>query len=195
MELKVDKVVLVSHYSAVKPFRCDIIDSSDSSITLRLTRQFPVLNFREGDPAVITIKEQDNIIKIGCNVISIDSRRNILKFQIDTIEPGSELRLHERKPVSLYADIRKRGKDKKHLATIKDISIFGLKIYSKESFSVNDILEIDLYMLQKVIFLKAVILRKISHEDYFEYGLRIEYERFETLNFIKDYIKSLSEDS
>jgi len=115
-------------------------------------------------------------------------------FQIDTIEPGSELRLHERKPVSLYADIRKRGKDKKHLATIKDISIFGLKIYTKESFSVNDILEIDMYMQPKVIFLKAVILRKKSHEDFFEYGLRIEYERFETLNFIKDYIKGLSEE-
>jgi len=186
MELKVDKVVLVSHYSAVKPFRCDIIDSTESSITLRLSRQLPILNFLEGDPAVITIKEQNSVIKIGCNVTSIDSRKNIVVFQIDTIEPGSELRLHERKPVSLYADIRKRGKDKKHLATIKDISIFGLKIYTKESFSVNDILEIDMYMQPKVIFLKAVILRKKSHEDFFEYGLRIEYERFETLNFIKD---------
>jgi len=194
MELKVDKVVLVSHYSAVKPFRCDIIDSTESSITLRLSRQLPILNFLEGDPAVITIKEQNSVIKIGCNVTSIDSRKNIVVFQIDTIEPGSELRLHERKPVSLYADIRKRGKDKKHLATIKDISIFGLKIYTKESFSVNDILEIDMYMQPKVIFLKAVILRKKSHEDFFEYGLRIEYERFETLNFIKDYIKGLSEE-
>jgi len=68
MELKVDKVVLVSHYSAVKPFRCDIIDSTESSITLRLSRQLPILNFLEGDPAVITIKEQNSVIKIGCNV-------------------------------------------------------------------------------------------------------------------------------
>jgi len=195
MELKTDKVVLVSHYSAVKPFRCDIIDASDSSITLRLTKQFSILNFHEGDPAVIMVKEQSNIIKIGCNVTSIEPRKNIVKFKIDTIEPGSELRLHERKPVSLYADIRKKGKDKKHIATIKDISSFGLKIYSKESFSVNDILQIDLYMQQKIVFLKAVILRKIYHEDFFEYGLRIEYESFETLNYIQEYIKSLSEDS
>lgn len=194
MELKTDKIVLVSHYSAVKPFRCDIIDASDSSITLRLTKQFSILNFLEGDPAVIMIKEQNNIINIGCNVTSIESKANIIKLRIDTIEPGSELRLHERKPVSLYADVRKKGKDKKYIAIIKDISAFGLKIYSKESFYVNDVLQIDLYMQQKIIFLKAVILRKIPHKDFFEYGMRIEYESYETLNFIQTYIKSLSED-
>ncbi|HEY9060005.1 MAG TPA: PilZ domain-containing protein [Pseudobacteroides sp.] len=192
--LKTDKIVLISHYSAVKPFRCDIIDASDSSITLRLTKQFSILNFLEGDPAVIMIKEQNNLINIGCNVTSIDSKANIIKLRIDTIEPGSEMRLHERKPVSLYADVRQKGKDKKYIAVIKDISAFGIKIYSKESFYVNDILQIDLYMQQKIIFLKAVILRKIPHKDFFEYGMRIEYESYETLNFIQTYIKNLSED-
>lgn len=195
MELKTDKIVLISHYSAVKPFRCDIMDASDSSITLRLTKQFSILNFLEGDPAVIMIKEQNNLINIGCNVTSIDSKANIIKLRIDTIEPGSEMRLHERKPVSLYADVRQKGKDKKYIAMIKDISAFGLKIYSKESFYVNDTLQIDLYMQQKIVFLKAVILRKIPHKDFFEYGMRIEYESYETLNFIQTYIKNLSEDS
>jgi hypothetical protein len=194
MELKSDKVVLISHYSAVRPFRCDIIDATDSSITLRLTKQFSIQNFLEGDPAVIIIKELNNIINIGCNVTSIDPKGNIIKLRIDTIEPGSELRLHERKPVSLYADIRKKGKDKKSVAVIKDISAFGLKIYSKELFCVNDILQIDLYLQQKIIFLKTQILRKIDHKNFFEYGLRIEYESYETLNFIQTYIKSLSED-
>ncbi|KNY29812.1 PilZ domain-containing protein [Pseudobacteroides cellulosolvens] len=194
MELKTDKIVLVSHYSAVKPFRCDIIDASDSSITLRLTKQFSILNFLEGDPAVIMIKEQNNIINIGCNVTSIEPKANVIKLRIDTIEPGSELRLHERKPVSLYADVRKKGKDKKYIAIIKDISAFGLKIYSKETFYLNDVLQFDLYMQHKIIFLKAVILRKIPHKDFFEYGMRIEYESYETLNFIQTYIKNLSED-
>ncbi len=193
MELKTDKIVLVSHYSAIKPFRCDIVDASDSSITLRLTKQFSILNFQEGDPAVIMIKEQNNIINIGCNVTSIEPKANIIKLHIDSIEPGSELRLHERKPVSLYADVRKKGKDKKYIAIIKDISVFGLKIYSKESFFLNDVLQFDLYIQQKIIFLKAVILRITPHKDFIEYGMRIEYESFETLNFIQGYIKNLSD--
>ncbi|MDP4183438.1 MAG: PilZ domain-containing protein [Bacillota bacterium] len=192
MEFKTDKVVLISHYSAVKPFKCNIVDTSDSTMTIRLTKQFSILNFIEGDPAVIIINEKDSVINIGCNIIYISPKENLLKLKIDTIEPGSEMRLHERHPVSLYADVRRKGKDKKYIAVIKDMSAFGIKIYSKESFYLNDILQIDLYMQQKIIFLKGIILRKNQHKDLFEYGLRIEYDSYDTLNYIQTFIKNLS---
>jgi len=194
MEFKNEKIALINHYSAVRPFKCEIVDASDSSITLQLIKQYSTMNFLEGDPVVIVIKEGEAVINIGCNVTSINSKSNSITLKIDSIEPGSEMRLHERHPVSLYADVRLKGKDKKYIAVVKDLSHFGIKIYCKESFHINDVLQIDLYLQQKMVFLKGIILRNVSHSYFNEYGLRIEYESYDTLYFVQNFIKNLNYD-
>lgn len=193
MQFKAENSVSICHYSTVNPFKCEIIKTDDDTLTIKLVKQFAFLDFLEGDPAVIIIKEREKVYNIGCNIISIKPKENILVLRIDSLEPEAEQRRHERHPVSLYADVRLKGKDRKYIAIVKDISFFGMKIFCKESFDLDETLQMDLYMQQKIIFIRAIVLRKTAYPHYYEYGLRIEYDNYDTLNYIKMYIKNLSE--
>lgn len=194
MNLKTNKIVHVLHFSGITPYNSELLEAFDDALTLRLNKQLAILNFTKGDPAVVVIKEDDRSINIGCNVLEVNAREEVLKLKIDDEESGAEQRRHERFAVSLYADVRLESKDKKYIAIVKDISFFGMKIFLKEDFDVGKCLIMDLYMKKKIIFIKCCIIRKSSGDTYNEYGLRIEYDNYDTLNYMKAYLKNLKED-
>jgi hypothetical protein len=62
------------------------------------------------------------------------------------------------------------------------------------SFEENDIMDIDIFMKKRVIFLKVKVQRKIPDKNYFKYGMTIIYENINTMNFMSSYIKSLKQE-
>lgn len=191
MGIKIDDVVSVSHYSVTKPFISYIHYIDNETVILKLTRDFAANNLLEGDPVVIGYESENDIHLLGCDILSIDIKNSTMKLQIDKTESDANKRTHKRFPVSLYADIVNLDTRKKSVAIIKDISIYGMLIFSKTDYIENQRLELDLYLDKNVIFLKSYIARKANKTNYFEYGLVITYENARAINFMEDYLKKL----
>ncbi len=191
--LKNGDIVSVRHYSGVSPFRSIVVDSDEDSMKIKLTKDFAIMNFLEGDPVVVGVESKGNVKIFGCKIVEINLKDGIIEVNVDKIESEAEQRRHERFPVSLYADVRVKTNRKKHLAAIKDISFYGMLIFSKSDFSVGDEIELDIYMEKNMLFLKCEILRKVPGEVYNNYGLRIVYEDVNSMNFVKEYLRRLKE--
>ncbi|MFZ5990100.1 MAG: PilZ domain-containing protein [Bacillota bacterium] len=191
--VKPGDIISIRHYSGINPFNSIVVDIDGDAIRVKLTKDFAIMNFLEGDPVVFGIETNGQIHMIGCNITKIDSKEEVVEVVIDKVDTGSDQRRHERFPVSLYADIRTKFSKKKHLAAIKDISYYGMLVYSKSDFTLGEQIEIDIYMEKKMVFLKGDIVRKTESPHYTQYGLRIVYEDINTMNFMKEYLKRLKE--
>lgn len=191
--IKVNDVVSVKHYSGINPFKSIVVGIDGDVVRVKLTKDFTLLNFLEGDPLVFGVESDGEVYMVGSNIVNIDSKEGIVEAVIDKFESGSEQRMYERFPVSLYSDVRTKLSKKKHLAIVKDISFYGLLIYCKSDFSINEQIEVDIYMEKTMVFLKGEIMRKKQGTNYIEYGLRILYEDANSMYFIKDYLKRLKD--
>lgn len=191
--IKVNDVVSVKHYSGINPFKSIVVGIDGDVVRVKLTKDFTLLNFLEGDPLVFGVESDGEVYMFGSNIVIIDCKEGIVEAVIDKIESGAEQRMYERFPVSLYSDVRTKLSKKKHLAIVKDISFYGMLIYCKSDFAVNEQIDVDIYMEKTMVFIKGEIMRKKQGTNYIEYGLRILYEDTNSMNFIKDYLKRLKE--
>lgn len=185
--------ISVRHYSGLSPFKSIVLEATEEIITIKLAKEFAAMNFLDGDPVVFGIVSGNQVHIVGCNIIKVNHKEGILELRIDKVESDAEKREYERFPVSLYADMRMRESRKKYLAIIKDISYYGMLVYSKEDLQTNQQLEIDIYLDKTMIFLKGSVARKDKNPNYYEYGLKITYEDASSLNYVRDYLKRLKE--
>jgi len=191
MGIKAGEVVSIRHYSGFYPFKSVILDYQGDNIIIKLTRDFSQMNFLEGDPVVMTLLVEEEVISIGCLISQIHSDKGIVHLKIDSIERQPERREHPRYPVSLYADVRKHETRRKYLAIIKDINFYGICLYSKAEFDLNDHLELSMYVDLNMVFLDTVLVRKENRDKHFEYGARIIYKDESTMNLMEEYLKKL----
>lgn len=191
---KTGDVVFICHYSGLNPFKCIVVEADNDVIVGKLVKEFAAMSFIKGDPAVIGFEKDSEMVIMGCIITGIEIRQNIAEIKIDSLEPGAEQRQWERFPVSLYADVRLDGSRKKELVTIKDISCYGMLIFSEADLPKNVKLDIDIYMEKKIFFLKTNIARKVKNEYYYEYGVGIVYEDSSSLNIMRDYVQRLKKE-
>jgi hypothetical protein len=194
MSIRTGDVVSIRHYSGLSPFKSVVLDIRGDFVTLKLSKDFALMNFLEGDPVVLGYVSSEQVIILGCDIVTIDPKSNTVVVRVDKVDSGANQRQYERYPVSLYADIKNRDSRKKSLATIKDISQYGILIYSKADIDLNTIMDVDIYADKNIIFLRATAIRKISRDSFFEYGMGVIYEDNNTIAAIKDYIKKLRQE-
>ncbi|MDQ2085725.1 PilZ domain-containing protein [Herbivorax sp. ANBcel31] len=187
--IKSGDCITVRHYSSIKSYKSIVTDVYEDKIKIQLTKDFAVLDFSIGDPVVLGVEKDGEMYVIGCDIKEIDGKERILEVVIDKSEEEASQRRHERFPVSLYSDVRGEFGRKKHLGLIKDISYYGMLIYSKVDLEAGDEIEIDIYMDKKMIFLKGEIMRKMPNKNHIEYGIRVIYEDISAMNYMKDYLR------
>jgi hypothetical protein len=112
------------------------------------------------------------------------------------LDEGSRLRSYERFPVSLYADYRvvETMSNRKYFALVKDISDYGLMVYSKEEHFKGHKLNMDIYLSRDILSLTAEIVRKVDRGDYYEYGLKIRHNGPVVFNQIKNFVRKEQEE-
>ncbi len=191
VSIKTGEIVSIRHYSGVNSFKSAILGYHEDKVTVKLTRDFSIINFFVGDPVVISLYVKEEVISIGCTISQFQNDKGIVELIIDSVERHPERRQYERYPVSIYADVKKELSRKKYLAIIKDINIYGLCFYSKEEFEVDNQLEISMYVEMNILFLNVVIVRKVKRENYFEYGAKIVYKDASTMNVMEEYLKKV----
>lgn len=181
--------ITVRHYSSIKSFQSTVVEIQQDKIEIQLAKDFILMGFLIGDPIVLGIEKDQKMHVIGCDINKIKSKEKRLELIVDKTEEEASQRRYQRVPVSLYSDLRSKFENKKCLGLIKDISHYGMLIYSKADFKVAEKIEIDIYMDKRMIFLKAEIMRKISKESYIQYGMRIIYEDVKAMHSMQEYLK------
>lgn len=185
--------IMVGHYSSINSFHSTVVGVYQDKIEIQLTKDSTFLEFAIGDPIVLGIKEDQKMHVIGCDIDKVKSQEKRLELIVDKIGEEANQRRYQRIPVSLYSDLRDKFRKRKCLGLIKDISNYGMLIYSKTDFEVGEEIEIDLYMDKRMIFLKAEIMRKVLEENYIQYGVRIIYEDARAMHCMEDYLKEQEE--
>lgn len=189
--LKEGSVITIKHYSMTSVFKCIVSDVSTYSIEVKLPKECLIAAFLPGDPLVVAYENGNSAEIKGGRIIEFNILDGMLAFSEDTYDEGVIMRSYNRFPVSLYADYRVTNgyANKKGYALVKDISQYGLLVYSSDNQVKGINITIDIFLTRNILSLTAEIVRKVEHDDYFEYGLKIKHEGSYVFNNINNYVK------
>lgn len=182
-------IVTVRHYSFLNVFKSTILSVEGPVVSLKLTRESSIACFMAGDPIVLGCEDCENIRISGGRIAALDIGGEALHVHLDVLEEDARNRLYERFPVSLYADVRPREIRKKVFALVKDISFYGMLIFSSENLFRTQKLDIDIYLDREIMSQKGEIVRKFEGPLYYEYGLKLLHNGPLRYNHIKNFVK------
>jgi len=197
MFIETGTIITVRHYSLINVFKGMVLDVLDNSVRIKLPKECLKTSFFEGDPLVIAYVADEEKVKItGGRVTEVDMNHEQLVFAEDERDEGVKMRSYERYPVSLYADFRHNGVggNKKYFALVKDISEYGMLIFSDVSLFKGNRLELDIYLNRDILSLSAEVVRKFEYGNHFGYGLRIRHNGAVLFNHIKNVVKKAQEE-
>lgn len=197
MNLEPGLVVSIRHYSMLNVFKGTVLDIQDNVVTIKLPKECLRTSFLKGDPLVVAHEIYGAVDIIGGRIIDFNTGGEWLTFTEDILDPDeSGNRSYERFPVSLYADYRLIDGigSKKCFALVKDISEYGMMIYARDSFFKGQKLNLDVFLTRDILSLTAEIVRKIDHDGYFEYGLKIKHSGPTVFNHIKSFVKKAQDE-
>ena len=189
--------ITVRHYSMLNVFKGFVNDVQDNITTIKLPKECMRTSFLKGDPLVVAYKAVDGSVEIaGGTVIDFSKEKEQLTFEKDIPDEEMKMRAYVRYPVSLYADFRvaEANGNRKSFALVKDISEYGILIYSEESLYKGQKLNLDIYLTRDIMSLSAEIVRKVEHENNYEYGLGIKHRGAAVFNQIKNFVKKAQEE-
>lgn len=189
-------VITVRHYSMVNVFKGIVLSVQDDTVMIKLPKECLKTSFLKGDPLVVAFETGGTVQITGGRIVDIGHNNGQLIFAEDEQEDGMKMRSYERYPVSLYADFRLaegRG-GKKCFALVKDISEYGMLIYTGESFFKGQRLDLDIFLTRDILSLSAEIVRKVEYGNYFGYGLRIRHSGAIVFNHIKNVVRKAQEE-
>ncbi len=189
--LEVGSVITIRHYSMTSVFKSIILDVSTYSIEVKLPKECMNAVFLPGDPLVVAYETGNSAEIKGGRIIDFNRQNELLAFSEDTYDEGMRMRSYNRFPVSLYADYRviEGYVNNKNFALVKDISEYGLMVYSNNNHFKGTKMNMDIYLTRDVLTLTAEIARKVEHDGYYEYGLKIKHEGPYVFNHIKNFVK------
>lgn len=196
MELTEGRVVTMRHYSMINVFDSIVDKIEGDRIVVKLPKECQKATFLEGDPLVTAYELDEKPVIKGGRVLEYKRYESLLAYREDVPDEGSRLRSYERHPVSLYADYRVADTmgHRKYFALVKDISDYGLMVYSKEEHFKGHRLNFDIYLARDILSLTAEIVRKVDHGGYYEYGLKIRHNGPIVFNQIRNFVRKEQEE-
>lgn len=194
MYLALNELVCIHHFSSLVPYKGYIAESEQDGLKVKLAGESAEKNFQKGDPMVLGYEQSEQIYICGCSVKYIDRIVGTVELEVDRVDSDAALRQYERFPVSLCADMKIHDSRKKNLATVKDISCYGMRVYAKADIPIGEKVDIGIYMDKNIVFVSAVIVRKQKKTGYFDYGLSIVYDSSTTQNMVREYTKKLKQE-
>lgn len=188
------EVVYFCHFSSKLNIQCRVLSAKKDLMLVQTEERKLPGNFLEGEPAVMFNFKESDIVITGCTICKkITSNRLMLKS--DKEHTGAEnRRMHERYPVSYYADLKVLNEQRRYFSYLKDISKYGIRIMTDAEISIGQKVEISLYLEKKIIFISAHIIRKNSGKNCFEYGGKIVIEDFHSAREMSSLIKMTTEE-
>jgi hypothetical protein len=186
--------IVVRHYSLLNVFRSAAIESADKSLFLKISREQSNAYFYAGDPIVLAIPGSENIRISGGRVLFYNQGEGTLQVQPDIRKVENDVRRYERTPVSHYADIRLSDTGKKYQVLVKDISYYGVMLFTKADLYNGQQMDVDVFLDRDIMSLKAEVVRNHQGAVHTEYGLKILHRGPLVFNYIQNYVRKSQEE-
>ena len=169
MKFKVGEIVTLKHYSIDNNNRGIVSETFSEGVIIKPEKDFLIYSFFDSDPVVIGY-ENENIINLCESTVSfIDYKENSFTLTINNIQSIKNKRITQRFPVSLCAYII--NDNAQIFSYIRNISLDGLSLCSKQEFKKGDVFSINTKMANIDLNFKARIVWKNVSKVGFEYGL------------------------
>lgn len=194
MDIKIGDIVFVRHYSGQDPIKSIVRNKFDENLSLKLTSDFASFNFFEGDPVVAGFESKGNVFLTSCILSDISLKHRTINLKIGKIEQISDMRRNERFPVSLYANVRVKGSGLSSLSVVKNISFNGMMFCTKADYAIEQDLEFDINIDNKLLFMNASVIWKVNGQQNSEYGAEIKLKSQKTADQLKQYLQTISEE-
>lgn len=194
MNIKPGDIIIVRHYSLLNAFKSVVIEAADESLFLKISREQSNAYFYAGDPIVLATTGSENIRISGGRVHSYSQGEGILQVQVDIQKVENNARRYERTPVSHYADIRLCDTCKKYQVLVKDISFYGIMLFTKEDLHKGQQMDVDVFLDRDIMSFKAEVVRKLEGTIHMEYGLKILHRGPLVFNHIQNYVRKSQEE-
>jgi hypothetical protein len=192
MILKPGDLLAVRHYSIVSLISSRVLEVDNDLVTIKLTKDFlKKSSLSQGDPIVLGYEVEDSTFILGCNLLAVNMNEGFAVVKVDNVTNCENKRTRERFPISLYADIVIHIVKSKDTVILKNLSVYGMLVYTKSHFALNQSVEIHVYTEKDVIFIKGLIIRKSQGQYFNEYGIRVLYENMKAKGLLEDYIKKI----
>ena len=176
------------------PFVGIVDDIRDNFLTVNFGKKSIVHDFHMGDPMVAAFLYYNKMFVRGCNINRVFDDKPAVELILDVEEQESQKRVYDRYPTSHFANIKCRDGGRRFNAVIKDMSNYGLLIYSDADLEAGALIEVNAFLDDKIIFLDALIVRKFQLANYTGYGVSISGSDIQSVNEIKMFLKSSQEE-
>ncbi len=196
MQLYTEKVVYLSHYSKRRPILTHLLEFKDNSICLKLRDSSCNLKVSKGDCIVLNFNENNNVYLCEGYVLNNIREDNFISIRIDQRQMVEDNRIFERFPVSLYANIKHNGtsgkkETKKSAAVIKNISLSGMGVTSREELKDGQKFDCDVFIDERIVKIQGEVAWRKKEGANFEYGIKTQYPDFVYKNTVKLYLNIL----
>jgi hypothetical protein len=194
MNRYVHDLLALRHYSRSKPVTCSLIRGTlDSFFSVKLNDALDLYkDISKGDPVLFGKCEKEQDTKIIGGFVLSKTDNNEITVSPDMTSFELERRHNPRYPVSIFGYI-KHGAAKENVSSawIKDISYEGLRICTDSHLEVQDSIEVNICISNRVFNIEGVIVRKKSLYSRNEYGIQTTF-RYKSMVFTtREYIDNL----
>ena len=141
------------------------------------------------DPVLIIRIKNYNIKVTGGHIVDRIPSKGIVSIKPDYSNTDLSQRLFKRYPASYYVDIKERESKKRQGGIIKDISKYGMKIYTRSQLEIKKSVEINISYGVAMFFVDATVMNEVWNDSYFEYGLSISPADVQSIRDLRVFSK------
>ncbi len=183
-----EKKFYLFHHSSETAFVAKELEYQENTHKYVLKSMPLFFLFQEFEPIVVIRVDGEHIKVHGGNVLKYDPTEQIIEIIVDDLKGIEQMRLYKRYPASCFVDLKERDSKKRHGAIIKDLSKYGLKIYSKAEIEMYTLVEINISFGQAMYFLDATIMSKNIIGQFNEYGLSVSGSDIQSTKELKNFL-------
>lgn len=199
MQLTVGQRVYMNHFSNKKPILTKVLEVGENIVCLQIADSLHRAKVSQGDSVVLNTMDGGELVLMEGTAQNRISPHADIYVHIDFQQKIENHRLFERFPVSLYArmlvDEEKKGREpRKGSAVIKNMSLMGLSMISKESAKEGQKMNIEIFIDERAISLTGEVIWRRAENDRWVYGIRSEYPDYVMKNTVKLYLNILKEE-
>jgi len=178
--LQKDDMIDFRHFSIFNPLKMNIVNATDSQVTLRTEEKNPDLSISIGDNVVLTYLSDKGYYVISGDIAAIESLDPLnITVNLRFFKKSTELRKENKKYVSILGTIspseQADSPDKKTFsAIVKAMGIRAIKVDCKEDLQLGNIVDVYANIDKKnKLYFKGQIVRKNKNGNIFEYGIEV----------------------
>lgn len=172
------ELLALRHYSYSKPVTCALISGDLCNFfTIKLNESLDLYrSILKGDPVTFGKLDEKKEAYIYGGFVLSKAEKNDITISPDLTSFVMERRKNTRYPVSLFGFL-KYGSHKENTSSawIKDISYEGVRLCTDSSLKVDDNVEVNICIYNKVLNLEGTIVRKSVLYGRNEYGISITF--------------------